>query len=558
MTNRITGRSAFIALMKDEGITHLFGNPGTTELPIMHALVDHPDLTFVLGLHEALVVAMADGYSRASGKLVACNVHVAPGLGNAMGSLFNARFTNTPMILTAGQQEQGFGLMEPNLYAPLVAMAEPLVKWAVEVNRLADLPRILRRAAKVATTPPTGPVFISLPGDILNQEDALDLGASTRIVTRTVPAPDVVAELADLILAAERPMLVCGDELVRCDALADAARLADTLGAPAYQSTSAYGAHFLSEHPCYMGPLVRSQKVTRQVLEAYDLMIVLGSDVLRMAVYSPDEAMPEGLQHIQIGLNDWEMGKNYPARMAVQADVRETLRALIPVLEKKGGKALEGRAKAAKAAIAEKNWTSKRKALSQRIETAGPLVNGGDGPMNPDWMTLKMVDALPRDAILVFESLTTGRHVVDLFPYRDRFGYHGLASGGIGFSIPASIGISLAQPGRRVVCMVGDGSAMYSIQALWTAAHLKLPITFVMCNNGGYRIIKQRLLAFHGNRNFIGMEFKDPAMDYAQMAASMGVTSERIEKPEALAPAMQRALKHDGPVLLDVVVDGTV
>ena len=177
--NRITGRSAFLALLKDEGITHLFGNPGTTELPIMHALKEHPDLTYVLGLQEALVVAMADGYSRASGKLVACNVHVAPGLGNAMGSLFNAKFTGTPMILTAGQQEQGHGLTEPLLYHPLVPIAAPMVKWAVEVTRLEDLPRIVRRAAKVAMTPPTGPVFISLPGDILNAEAGVELGAST-------------------------------------------------------------------------------------------------------------------------------------------------------------------------------------------------------------------------------------------------------------------------------------------------------------------------------------------------------------------------------------------
>ena len=185
MKNRITGRSAFLALLKDEGITHLFGNPGTTELPIMHALKDHPDLTYVMAMQESLVVAIADGYSRASGKLVACNVHVAPGLGNAMGSLFNAGFTGTPMILTAGQQEQGHGLMEPVLYGPLVQMAEPLVKWAVEVTRLEDLPRIVRRAAKIATTPPTGPVFISLPGDILNAEAGIELGRSTRVDTRS-------------------------------------------------------------------------------------------------------------------------------------------------------------------------------------------------------------------------------------------------------------------------------------------------------------------------------------------------------------------------------------
>src|SRR5262250_2661682 len=194
--NLSTGRSAFLALLKDEGVTHLFGNPGTTELPIMHALKEHPDLTYVLGLQEAIVVAMADGFSRSSGRLVACNVHVAPGLGNAMGSLYNAKFTGTPMILTAGQQEEGHGLMEPLLCGPLVRMAEPLVKWAVEVTRLEDLPRIMRRAAKIATTPPTGPVFISLPGDILNAEADIDLGRKTRIDARVAPSRETIARLA--------------------------------------------------------------------------------------------------------------------------------------------------------------------------------------------------------------------------------------------------------------------------------------------------------------------------------------------------------------------------
>ncbi len=261
--NRITGRSAFLALLKDEGITHLFGNPGTTELPIMHALKEHPDLTYVMGMQEALVVAMADGFSRASGKLVACNVHVAPGLGNAMGSLFNAKFTGTPMILTAGQQEQGHGLTEPLLYDPLVPIAQPLVKWAVEVTRLEDLPRIVRRAAKVAMTPPTGPVFISLPGDILNMEAGIDLGASTRVDTRNRPSDAVLDSLAKRMLKAERPVIIVGDEIVKSDALQAAAKFAEILGAPVYQQSVAYGAHFLSEHPCFVGGLSRDQKQVR-------------------------------------------------------------------------------------------------------------------------------------------------------------------------------------------------------------------------------------------------------------------------------------------------------
>ena len=188
--NTISGRSAFVELLLSEGVTHLFGNPGTTELPIMHALVDYPDMRYVLGLQEAIVVAMADGYARASGELVACNVHVAPGLGNAVGSLFTAFNSGTPLIITAGQQEQGHGLTEPLLYAPLVPIATPVVKWATEVTRLEDLPRIVHRAAKVATTPPTGPVFISLPGDILNAFGAIDLGQATRVDTRVRPSDE--------------------------------------------------------------------------------------------------------------------------------------------------------------------------------------------------------------------------------------------------------------------------------------------------------------------------------------------------------------------------------
>src|SRR5919197_4431095 len=210
----ITGRAAFLELLIDEGVTHLFGNPGTTELAIMEVVPLYPQLKFVLGLQEAIVVGMADGYARASGRLAAANVHVMPGLGNAMGSLYNAKFTGTPIILTAGQQEQGHGLMEPMLYDPLVRIAEPLVKWAVEVTRLEDLPRIVRRAAKIATTPPSGPVFISLPGDILNAEAGIDLGRSTRVDAATRPSDEAIVGLARRILRAERPVIVTGDEIV--------------------------------------------------------------------------------------------------------------------------------------------------------------------------------------------------------------------------------------------------------------------------------------------------------------------------------------------------------
>ncbi len=553
MKNRITGRSAFLALLKDEGITHLFGNPGTTELPIMHALKDHPDLTYVMAMQESLVVAIADGYSRASGKLVACNVHVAPGLGNALGSLFNAKFTGTPMILTAGQQEQGHGLMEPVLYGPLVQMAEPLVKWAVEVTRLEDLPRIVRRAAKIATTPPTGPVFISLPGDILNSEAGIELGRSTRVDTRVKPSDESLQALAARILKAQRPVIITGDEVVKSDALLEAAALAETLGAPAYQCSTPYGAHFLSESPCFMGALSRLQKQVREVLSPYDLMIVLGADPLRMSVYSEVDPLPDGLSILQVGLVDWDLAKNYGAEIAVKADVKETLKALIPALKATGGAALEARAKKGVAELAPKNWSARRKPLMEQIAKAA-----GKSPIDPDYLTLQLVEAMPDNAILVDEGLTSGRQLLSLRPHRDRYGYHALASGGIGWGLPASVGVSLANPDRPVVCFSGDGSAMYSIQSLWTAAHHKLPLNVVICNNGGYRIIKQRLLAFHGDDHYVGMDFADPPVDFCGMAKSLGLEAIKITDPAELKPKLSDAFKRPGAKLIEVVLSNAV
>ncbi|MGJ5051757.1 thiamine pyrophosphate-binding protein [Bradyrhizobium oligotrophicum] len=553
MKNRTTGRSAFLALLKNEGITHLFGNPGTTELPVMHALKDHPDLTYVMAMQESLVVAIADGFSRASGRLVACNVHVAPGLGNAMGALYNAQFTGTPMILTAGQQEQGHGLMEPLLYGPLVRIAEPLVKWAVEVTRLEDLPRIIRRAAKVATTPPTGPVFISLPGDILNAEAGIELGRSTRVDARVLPAADALQGLAQRILKAQRPVIITGDEIVKSDALQAAAEFASALGAPVHQQSAPYGAHFLSEHPCYIGSLSRAQKQVRDLLAPHDLLIVLGADPLRMSVHSEIEPLPEGLPIVQIGLVDWELGKNFGAEIALKADVRETLLQLTPLLREVGGSSLQATAQARIAELSSKNWSARRRTLTAQIETARDRT-----PIDPDYLALQVAQAMPEHGILVDEGLTSARYMTALWPYRDRYNYHGLASGGIGWGLPASVGVSLANPDRPVVCYSGDGSAMYSIQALWTAAHHKLPLSVVIVNNGGYRIIKQRLLSFHGDDNYIGMDFVDPPVDFAGLARSLGCESLRVSDPSELKSVLSGAFRRPGTKLIEVMVSNAV
>lgn len=425
--NKTPGSRLFLALLKNEGVTHLFGNPGTTELPLMDALKDHPDLTYVLGLQESVVVTMADGFARASGKLAACNVHVAPGLGNAMGAIYNAKFTGAPLLITAGQQEQGHGLTEPLLYKPLVPIAAPLVKWATEITRLEDMPRIVRRCAKIATTPPTGQVFLSLPGDVLNDEKGIDLGKPTRVDAVTRPTEKALEQLAKRLIKAERPALLVGHEVVTSDAFEEISHLATMLGAPAYQQTVPYGAHFPSEHPAFMGALSRDQKQVRAALEAYDLLIVAGADVLRMSVWSETDPLPSELPLIQLGQLDWEMGKNYPAEIAIRADLKETLSALLPVLQATGGQSLAKSAGRRLAAVSDRNWSAMR---DVRRVAAGK--RSANLPVASDWLMMQIVDALPDDAVLVNEGLTSAGTLLDMLPFRDKNSFHAFASGGIG------------------------------------------------------------------------------------------------------------------------------
>ncbi len=546
---RITGRSAFLTLLGDEGITYLFGNPGTTELPIMDELPRHADLRYVLGLQESAVVAMADGYSRASNKLAACNVHVAPGLGNAMGSLYNAKWYGSPLIVTAGQQEQGHGLMEPLLYDPLVPIAQPLVKWAVEVTRVEDLPRIVRRAAKVATTPPTGPVFISLPGDILDDTAELDLGEPTRVDPMTRPSDAALERLAARLLDARNPVLIAGHELATYHAWIEAAKLAELLGAAVYQQTCPYSAQFPSEHPAFLGALTRNQQQVRDALQPHDLLVSLGGDALRMSVQSPVSPLPDGMPIVQVGERVWDLGKNYPAEIALGSNVKETLRALLPVLLARRSPQRAGQAAARIAELAKRNWSVNRERLKKEI-----LATAGTRPIDPRFLMMRIAETLPADAVVVDEGVSSTFSLLGLLPFHDPQCYYGLASGGIGFAVAGAVGLSLALPDRPIMAIIGDGSAMYNIQALWTAAHLKLPITYVITNNKSYHILKRRLVDFRGTEQFIGMDLREPEIDFVGLARSLGVRARRITDPHEIVSALEEAVRSAGPSLLDVIV----
>ena len=546
---KLSGRSAFLKLLIDEGVTHLFGNPGTTELPLMEVVPDFPELNYVLGLQEAVVVAMADGYARASGRLAACSLHVAPGLGNAMGALYNAKFSGSPLIVTCGQQEQGHGLLEPLLYDPLLPIAQPMVKWAVEVTRAEDLPRIVRRAAKVALTPPTGPVFISLPGDVLDAEVDVDFGKPTRVDARVRPSDEALEQLAAKLRAAKNPVMLAGQELAIHDAFAEAAELAELLGAAVYQQPIPYCAQFPSAHPAYLGALTRNQKQVRALLEPFDLMLCLGADLLRMSVYSPLEPLPQGMPVVHISERDWELGKNYPTELALRANVKETLRALLPLLRARRTPAGTEAAKGRLAALALRNWTAQRELARVQVMRAEQTV-----PIDPRYLMLQISETLPQDAIVVEEALTSSASLAGFLHLRDPKCFYGLASGGLGFGLPGAVGISLAQPGRPVVAVIGDGSAMYGVQALWTAAHLKLPITYVIVNNRSYRILKERLVSMRATDRFTGMDLRDPDIDFAGLARSLGVPAERVTDPQGIVPALRAALQAGSPRLIEVMV----
>ena len=547
--SHLYGRQAFVELLISEGVTHLFGNPGTTELPIMQALPDYPGLKFILGLQESVVMGMADGYARASRQLTAANVHVAPGLGNAMGALYNAKFSGSPVILTAGQQEQGHGLLEPLLFDDLTSMAAPLVKWSIEVTRLQDLPRIMRRAAKIAMTPPTGPVFISLPGDILNEITEIDMGQSVRIDHRVRPSDKSLDALANALLSAKNPVIISGQELSSQQAFVDASALASLLGAGVFQESVPFSATFPTSHPQYLGMLTRSQENVRKTLDPFDLVLCLGADLLRMSVYSPVEPLPNHSRVLHLSERSWELGKNYRTELALQANVCETLSVLLPLLRSRIDTKYKEQAQIRAKALEQQNWAVTRNKLTTQVLTQSSI-----RPMSASTFVMHITNQLTPDVIVVEEALTSTQSLPQYLHQHYPDSFFGLASGGLGFAIPGAVGVSMAKPGRPVVAIVGDGSAMYGIQGLWSAAHFKLPITYVIANNKGYRIIKERLVSMQGSDRFIGMDMNDPAINYCQLAQSMGMGSIKVSDPADLDAALKAGIKSGKPNLIEVVV----
>ena len=369
----MSGKRAFLELLKQEGVEVLFGNPGTTELPLMDAFATENELRYVLGLQEAGVMAMADGYAQATGKLTVANFHVAPGLGNAMGMLYDAQKAASPILVTAGQQDQEFIVTEPILSADLPRLARPFVKWADEVRRVEDLPRMVHRAAKTALAPPTGPVFLSLPGDILKSEGELDLMAPTRVAPRLRGDRAAVEAAADVLAAAKRPVIIAGDAVAQSRAHAELVALAELIGAPVYAEFVPNTASFPTSHPLFRGALVRTAPGTRQVLEQHDVLFSVGGDLFTLSLPSPVDPMPKELRLIHLDIDPWEIGKNYPPEVAIMGDPKATLPEITAVVRERMSSGARGAARERLQAASEasrvdrENLVGKARALADAV-----------------------------------------------------------------------------------------------------------------------------------------------------------------------------------------------
>jgi benzoylformate decarboxylase len=331
----MSGKHALAELLHQEGVEYIFGNPGTTELPLMDVLAQRDDLQYILSLHEAVALAMAAGYAEASGKIGVTNFHVAPGLGNALGLIYTAYMGRSPLLVTAGQQDRRMQLEEPLLWGDLVQMARPYTKWSYEIPSPADLPQAVRRAIKVALTPPTGPVFLSLPMDVLEASVDLDLAPAPRLDLRPGPLPELVAQAAEVLCMAQNPTIIVGDRVSKSGALAEAVELAETLGARVYGEPQANSIAFPADHPLFAGVLPSLSQGVRRALEPADVLLVIGLNLFQPFLYAAKGPLPEHATVVQIDSDPWEVGKNYPVKVGVLSDPKAAMAQLTPLVRQR-------------------------------------------------------------------------------------------------------------------------------------------------------------------------------------------------------------------------------
>jgi benzoylformate decarboxylase len=530
------GRDVLLDVLRSEGVRHVFGNPGTTELPFVDALADPSaaDLHYVLALQEATAVGMADGYAQATGRPAFLNLHTSAGLGNAIGNLTNAVANQTPLVVTAGQQDRRHLITDPLLAGDLTGLAAAVSKWTHEVRSASELGTVVRRAFLDAASPPAGPVFVSIPMDALDEEAGDDAVAALppRSDVRRRAVAEGVDELAALLAATppEKLAIVAGDEVTASGAVGALVQIAERLGATVLGSPLHGSLVFPPAHPRWGGSLPPAAAAINQRLKSFERVFLVGGRAFMVYPYTPGPAVPPEVELLQLAPNPHDVGRVHPVVLGLVGDVRATLDALAPLLP-------DDRPAVAPAA----GGADFDERARQRY---------GDVPMHPMAAVHALLRALPDGIDVVDEAITTGAYVRG---FHKKGRYFFCRGGGLGWGMPAALGVSLAADRGPVLCVVGDGSAMYSPQALWTAAHEGLPVVFAVVNNRQYLILKRNLPPPEG-RVYPGLDLDQPPVDFVALARSMGVPATLVEKADDVSDAVQAAWRSGGPQLLELPI----
>ncbi len=546
------GAEVLLEILASEGVEYIFGNPGTTELPLMDALLRTPDIRYILALQEASAVAMADGYAQAARRPAFLNLHTAGGLGHGMGNLINSFVAQTPLVVTAGQQDSRHTVTDPLLFGDLVRIAEPTVKWAKEVNSADQLPVLVRRAFHDASAAPSGPVFLSLPMDVMEEMSAVGIAGRSTIDRSAIAGS--LPELADHLaaIAPGRLAIIAGDEVYASQAAAEVAKLAESFGAPVYGSSWPSRIPFPTSHPLWAGNLPTKASGIAEILGAYDAIFALGGKSLITILYSDGPAVPKGCRVYQLSADVRDLGRTYETPLSVVGEIKASLRMLQPHLENVTAPKRE--AYAALLRKAERDRASARQALSDSAEASI------DAPTIPPFVAAReAVRAIGPEVAIVDEAIATSSHVRKFLNSDSPNQYSFLRGGGLGWGMPAAVGCSLGLGRQAVVCLVGDGAALYSPQALWTAAHEALPVTFVVMNNREYNVLKDFMksqtdyLSARSNR-FIAMDIDNPAIDYQALSRSFGLPARRVTRARDIAPAIEDGIASGRANVVEVMI----
>ena len=552
----MTGAQAFYEMLVRENVEYIFGNPGTSELPLIDVFAERNEIEYILALHEDSALGIAAGYAEASGKPAVVNLHTNPGLAHALGNLYNACRAGTPMIVTAGQQDTRALIGEPLLQADMVELARQHTKWAWEVKAAAEIPFALSRAFTLATTAPTGPVFLSLPVNLMEERAEMEFPSVTRVGQRIRGDRSQIEAAARLLAEAQHPVIIAGDGCARSGGVLEVVRLAEILGAKVHPEVLHSLLDFPTGHPLFAGPLSPAAQQAQAQLAGADVILTVGVYTLAPLVYTGARMIPESARLIQIDANERELGKNYHAQVAILADPRsaieELIEALHPLLTGAAAEKSVMRSKITGGLIAEG-----RAKFAEQV-----LKPSKDGEISPAQLAQEMRLAAASDAVIVDEAVTSTAFVRTLFTLNEPDSYFFAKGGSLGYGLPLAVGVKLACRGRQVICTIGDGSVLYSPQAMWTAAHYNLGVVFVVFNNTSYLILKGGLLAMKGKSVergiFTGMEIIEPEVDFVKLAESQGVAAKSVTEVSQLRPALDWALSESAklskPHLLDVRV----